>query len=288
MKLSNDHQHLNDLALNDPTAHYNRVTRAWGFLLGENLHYGYFGPDGDTLTSATESLSNKMTELAQLQAGHRVLDVGCGTGNPACMMAQDYAASVIGISPSKICVEQARDRALSRTLTGQVEFIMGDGALMCFTEQSFDCVWIMESSHLIPDKQSLIKEACRVLKPGGRLVLCDIILHQTLALETVIQYRDEFLLLRDAFGRARMATMEFYNDQFACNKMSVLHSENISFQTQPTFSCWRENAYIHKDKVIKLIGEEGWNQFVESCDVLEKFWAEQILGYGIIAAIKPD
>jgi len=82
-----------------------------------------------------------------------------------------------------------------------------------FPNASFDCTWVMESSHLMMDKAALIRECARVLKPGGRIVLCDVMLGHKLSFEESIRHCKELLLLKDVFGQGAMETLSFYREQ---------------------------------------------------------------------------
>jgi 27-O-demethylrifamycin SV methyltransferase len=68
--------------------------------------------------------------------------------------------------------------------------------------------------------------------------------------------------------------------------MDVLDSSDISEQTLPTFAAWRANVDRHRTRLVELIGEESVSAFVRSTDVLESFWQDGTLGYGILAATK--
>lgn len=272
----------------EPAQHYDTVVGAWGELLQEDLHYGYFHNGNESLVEATDELTNQMLTLAELRPGLDVLDVGCGTGKAGCRMAAEYSARVTGISPSAECIERAQTLARRNGQQERATFHEGDGTAMPFSDHAFDRVWVMESSHLMQDKPALISQCARVLRPGGRVVLCDIILKRKLALEEVIQYRDEFLLLRDVFGRAIMEPLQFYRQQFESHDLTVCAETDISEPTFPTFTHWRKNAHENRESVCEKIGERAWEQFALSCDVLAQFWKEDILGYGIIAAQKKE
>jgi 27-O-demethylrifamycin SV methyltransferase len=138
------------------------------------------------------------------------------------------------------------------------------------------------------DKPALLSECARVVRPGGRVVLCDIVLKRKLPLKEVIRYRDEFLLLRDVFGRAIMEPLDFYLEQFRARGLHVADASDISRETYPTFDRWRENANHNRESVVGKIGAEAWKKFLLSCDLLEQFWRDDILGYGIISAHKND
>ena len=266
--------------------HYDTVVEAWGILLEEDLHYGYFHNGYESLVAATDELTNQMLLLAEPRSGMRMLDVGCGTGKAACRIAREHSTHVTGISPSLTCIEKAQLLAEKGGLCDLTDFRDGDGTSLSFGDGQFDRVWVMESSHLMKDKTALIAECARVLRPGGLIVLCDIVVKRKLSLEKVIENRDEFLLLRDVFGRAMMEPLEFYCEQLNHQVLEVISQSDISPATFPTFNRWRQNAQHNREAVSDMIGGRAWEQFFLSCDVLEQFWHEDILGYGIICAKK--
>lgn len=270
----------------EPAQHYDSVVDAWGELLEEDLHYGYFHTGDESLVDATNELTNQMLGLARPGPDDEVLDIGCGTGKAACRIAGEFAARVTGVSPSRVCIERAAATAGDAGLADRTGFLIGDGTDLTFEDESFDLVWVMESSHLMQDKNALIAECARVLRPGGRVVLCDIILHRKLPLQEMLQHRDEFLLLRDVFGRAIMEPLDFYTGAMERCGLAISTARDISEPTYPTFDRWRNNALNNRDSVSARIGERPWQQFLLSCDVLETFWSNRILGYGILSALK--
>lgn len=272
----------------DPPSHYDRVTTAWRWLLGNELHYGLFESGHEDLATATEALTMRMAAHARLAADLTMLDVGCGTGAPACAVAGRYRCRVIGISTSEVGVGEARRYAEGLGLSDLVSFQCRDGMDNGFPDSSFDRVWALESSHLMPRKDRLIAECARVLRPGGRLVLCDIVLRAAIPLPEVLKRRDDFLLLRDVFGQAKMELMDFYREPLTEAGLEVQAVEDLSEQSFPTFSRWRENAHRHRREVVASIGDDGWRKFVDACEVLESLWREARLGYGLIAAVKPQ
>lgn len=271
----------------EPSVHYDRVTQAWRYLLGENLHYGYFAQPDDSLERATDFLTQHMASAARLTAECRVLDVGCGIGQPARWLAREFGCRVLGISTSPVGIELARREAEGAGLVDRAQFEVRDGMHTGLDDASFDRVWVMESSHLMPDRDALVAECARVLRPGGRLTLCDIILREDLPLQAVMRHARAFLLLDQVFGRARMESLATYRRLAGDNGLVVDVEEDLTAATLPTFSHWRANAERHATVVEELIGAKSLEQFVQSCDVLEKFWQQGILGYGMISAVRP-
>src|SRR5215470_80050 len=97
-----------------PGAHYDRVTDAWQYLIGDDLHVGYFENLDDDLLTATQFLTRLMADSAQLKPASEVLDVGCGTGSPAIFLALERGCRVTGISTSGVGIARAKIRAEDR------------------------------------------------------------------------------------------------------------------------------------------------------------------------------
>jgi cyclopropane fatty-acyl-phospholipid synthase-like methyltransferase len=270
----------------ESATHYDRVTGAWSLLLGEELHYGVFSDPSQDLASATRALTQAMIEAAEIDPGMEVLDIGCGTGAPACALAAELGARVTGITTSAEGVEAARARAAAAGLESSVSFEQRDGMDNGFAEASFDRTWVLESSHLMRERGRLIAECARVLRPGGRLALCDIVLRRRLDLLEVKRLREPLMLLREVFGDARMEPLAHYAHLALDRGLVVEQQTDLTEATRPTFARWRENADRNRDEVVALLGEPGWHRFRDACDVLEGFWDDGTLGYGLLAATK--
>jgi 27-O-demethylrifamycin SV methyltransferase len=277
---------MTDIEDYDPAAHYDRVTSAWGLLLGPELHYGVFdGPD-EPLEVATGRLTTLMVEAARLEPGQRVLDVGCGTGAPACRLATEHGVEVVGITTSAVGVEAARARAAEAAVTG-VTFEVRDGTDNGLPEASFDRVWVLESSHLMPDRAALLHECARVLRPGGRVVLCDIIRRREIPFLELRDRQREFAVLRTAFGAARMDSLDQYAAHARAAGLEPEDPVDLTSRTLLTFDRWQTNVASHHQEVVEILGEDNVDAFVESCDILRELWRDGTLGYGLFSATQP-
>jgi ubiquinone/menaquinone biosynthesis C-methylase UbiE len=131
-----------------------------------------------------QELRQTIADLAQIQRGETVLDVGCGSGTLALVAKKGVgrAGRVVGIDPSQEMIAQACRKAMKAGLS--IDFQIGVIERLTFPDQSFDvvlCTWMI---HHVPDdlKRQGLLEIARVLKPGGRLLLVDSNLN-SLALE---------------------------------------------------------------------------------------------------------
>lgn len=139
------------------------------------LHMGYWT---DGVTSHAESLDRMNEEMAAkigLRGGERVLDAGCGVGATALWLAEHHDAHVSGVTISSDQVVKAERYARDRGLSAKADFSRQDYLATEFDDATFDLVWAQESVCHASSKDRFVEEAYRVLKPGGRLVLADLL-----------------------------------------------------------------------------------------------------------------
>jgi len=273
---------MNTFPRPNPEDHYDRVTDGWRYLMGDDLHFGFFNSPDLSLQAATKTLTELMASKAALQKGMTICDIGCGTGTPAIYLAHERGCRVLGISTSSIGTERATARANSAGISG-VHFEVRDGMATGLEAHSFDRVWVMESSHLMPRKDLLLKECRRLLRPGGRLVLCDIVLLREIPFQKLLSIRQELLALDAVFARAKMQKLSKYAWMAEESGMEVVTQMDISRATLPTIACWRANADTYAPEVEELLGRQGLEEFRLACDVLSRFWLD-LLGYGLLVA----
>jgi tocopherol O-methyltransferase len=102
-----------------------------------------------------------------------VLDAGCGVGGSSIWLAKHIGCKSVGISLSRKQVYQGKEIALKEKVDHLVTFLQKDYTATGFENETFDVVWAIESVCYVPDKSAFIKEAFRILKKGGRLVVAD-------------------------------------------------------------------------------------------------------------------
>ena len=128
----------------DNRSHYDHVTDAWMYILGDNLHFGYFDKDDTALSEATESLIEKLAALGNIDERSSVLDVGCGVGAPALYLYAKFGCSINGISTSRRGIEIAEEKCREKGYSEKIKFYTRDAFDNGFADNSFDVVWVME------------------------------------------------------------------------------------------------------------------------------------------------
>lgn len=116
-----------------------------------------------------------MAEKLSLNANTKVLDIGCGIGGASRHLASEYGCTVQGIDLSEEYCSLAHSLSSRMHLDHKVSYLHGNALDLPFESNSFDLVWSQHASMNISDKKQMLKEACRVLKPGGCLALYDIL-----------------------------------------------------------------------------------------------------------------
>jgi ubiquinone/menaquinone biosynthesis C-methylase UbiE len=116
-----------------------------------------------------------LAERAAIVAADRVLDIGGGLGGPARVLAHERGCQVTVVDLTEAyCRGGARLTAWAG-LTDRVRFQHGDALALPYADQSFDVVWTQHSTMNIADKARLSAEIYRVLRPGGRLALFEVV-----------------------------------------------------------------------------------------------------------------
>jgi len=117
------------------------------------------------------------TQFAQIKKGDTVIDLGSGAGND-CFIARSETGEtgkVIGIDFTEAMISKARENA-DKLGFNNVEFRLGDIEHMPVTANAADVIVSNCVLNLVPDKNAVIKDIYRVLKPGGHFSISDIVL----------------------------------------------------------------------------------------------------------------
>src|SRR5215211_3426260 len=130
---------------------------------------------GDELHPGGEATTRRALELIGVGAGERLLDVASGTGTSAILAAREFGCLVSGVDYGKEAVHGAQRRADAAGLGDRVSFTVGDAETLPYADDEFDAVLCECSLCTFPGKAQAIAEMRRVLRPGGRVAISDVV-----------------------------------------------------------------------------------------------------------------
>ncbi|MEU8266659.1 methyltransferase domain-containing protein [Sphaerisporangium sp. NPDC049002] len=222
-------------------------------LWSENFHHGYWLSDDDESSNqiATDRLTDLLIEKSDLGRGGRLLDVGCGIGTSVFRLAESSPAEIVGISNNQAQIDEANRRARAKDLDHRVSFENADVLALPYADESFDVVWVFEAlMHM--ERLPTLREIRRVLRPGGRVIVTDLLQHGPMSEDDVRTVEDH---MREMHA-SPLLDEETYRALVAESGLEVDELTDISENTKKT--AWRVYDAVNErhDEMIERYGPE--------------------------------
>lgn len=204
---------------------------------GDDIHWGYWPPDGHRTEAAHQlrRAGRRMTErlLADLGPldGRVVLDVGCGYGGTLRSLGDHGRVGRIGVN-----VDEAQLRRAALTGEGGVGYVMADGCTLPVADSAVDVVLAIECVFHFASRAAFLREAARVVVPGGRIVLSDFL--TVGPLRPAVAALSSLGRSNPLFGRTDVAaTAESYAATALRLDLDLLACHDLTRATLPTYRC---------------------------------------------------
>jgi glycine/sarcosine/dimethylglycine N-methyltransferase len=205
----------------------------WG---GEDIHIGLYQTEVESISAASRRTVERLDAcLPALGAQDHVLDLGAGYGGAARYLAEAHGCQVSCLNLSEIQNERNRRINEQQGLQKLVSVHDGNFEDIPFKDELFDVVWSQDSFLHSGDRQLVIREAVRVLKPGGLFIFTDPMQRPNAPEEALKPVLERILL-------ESMGTVEFYQQAAREEGLETVDFIDLS-----------ENLPKHYDRVLKEI-----------------------------------
>ncbi len=223
-------------------------TAAW-FLLGDSFH-----PGGAALTS-------RLIAALQVGPGQTVVDVASGPGSSALQLARETSCDVIAVDLSPSAVDDPR-----------VRVVVGDAEALPLDDASVDGALCECALCTFPDKERAAAELARVLRPGARLALSDMLVEGPLPTE-LTSLQAWVACIADARPLEEVATL--LERSGLTVEQTVRHDDALATLLE------RVRARL---RVARFLSPDGARRGIELIDAARAAYEAGLLGYGSIIA----
>ncbi len=222
------------------------------------MHYGLW--DKDT-KSKHEALINENEYIGRdldIKDSDIVLDAGCGVGGTSIWIAEKYGAKVVGINIVEKQIKLANKYAKERKADNLVSFELGDYCKTNFPNESFDKIFALESVCHTDDKDAFVKEAYRLLKPGGKFCIYDYFINK-LNNETDKQNYETFC---NGWAMSNLAKQTEFEKFLSKNGFKNIRFSDLTSKALESSKRIRNasNAWLWVDKTLnffKIVSDEN-------------------------------
>jgi SAM-dependent methyltransferase len=240
------------------------------WLLGGELH-----PGGEATT-------RRALELIRARPGDRLLDVASGSGASAVLAGRDFGCLVAGVEYGQEAVSEAQRAADAAGLCDRVGFTVGDAEALPFDDGEFDLLLCECSLCLFADKRRAVAEMGRVLRPGGRLAVSDVVVDRPRLPDELSGPEAAIACIGDALS------LRGYEELLAGAGLRVIATESRDGDAAALAE--RVEDRLRGARLLGLGGADGSPLTVDKAIALagaaRRAIADGALGYAIVAAVR--
>lgn len=251
----------------------------WG---GEDIHIGLYQSGDEPIAGASRRTVRRMANLLEgLDEKIRVLDLGAGYGGSMRYLAREFGCRCVALNLSE--VENERDRQMNREqgLDGQIDVVDGDFTNLPYDDETFDVIWSQDAFLHSGDRQRVLTEAVRVLKPGGQLIFTD-------PMQTDDAPTDQLQPIYDRIHLESLGSPGFYRDTLAKLGLEEVRFEDHGEQLPRHYGRVRREL-IDNEAELKKKGVS--EEYIERMKTGLQHWvdggAKGYLAWGIFVFRKP-
>jgi ubiquinone/menaquinone biosynthesis C-methylase UbiE len=240
-----------------------------------SVHWGIFdSATGNDFLKACANHNRLMVQKARIGQDSKVLDMGCGNGTTAIWLSDDQKCHVTGMDLSGVRVNNAiqAQQDQPQELRDRLHFEKGSASEIPFPDASFTHIWSQAVIYHVPDKRAVLREAHRVLQPGGVLIFDDLVKPKADVGPDAQKYVYDRLLFDTEFS------FDSYQAALMAQGFTILEATDLSAHLKTSYLClaertpknggehadhyqWLSTAYKETARAVDT-GGIGWGLFV--------------------------
>jgi SAM-dependent methyltransferase len=224
-----------------------------------------YGKDIGQNSWLTADEVDRFARLAGWSSTTVLLEIACGSGGPAIYLAETLGLKVTGVDINEAAIETATAMAAEKNVADRARFCRTDAsAKLPFEDQSFSAVQCVDSINHLPDREAVLKEWHRVLRPGGMLLYTDPIVvtgaltNAEIAARSLIGF---FLFVPPGENERALREAGF----------ALVHHEDVTENEASTSARWIAAREARRAELIEIEGLEtfeGTQRFLETVHAL--------------------
>lgn len=263
--------------------HYDWSTLFYRVLWGPHIHHGLWDSDESPQVAARQ-LTERMIQLASIQGGERILDIGCGMGGSSLLLAREMGCQVTGVTLSPVQRRWAATSAALGRVTPRPQFLHADAEAVEFEPASADIVWSIECTEHLFDKAGFFRKAAQWLKPGGRLAIC-----AWLSGDDEADSETQRLVgqVCEGFFCPSLGTQADYRAWFTDAGLEVQTTEIWTERVLKTWEICRDRVARSKVRWLAKVLGQNHVMFLDRFDAILDAYRTRAMEYGCFIAKRP-
>ena len=205
--------------------------------------------------------------LLGVSAGHHALEIASGSGGPAVYLARATGCRVTGVDANELGVATATTLAERSPEADRVRFSVADAnAALPFASGSFDALLCIDSMNHFPKRLEVLREWCRVLRPGRRALFTDPVV-------VTGPVTNAELALRSSIGLFVFVPPGINEQLIGQAGFRIIRQEDATANAAAVAGRWHRARQARKDELLRIEGEErfeGLQRFFETVEALTR------------------
>ncbi|WP_169712603.1 class I SAM-dependent methyltransferase [Henriciella aquimarina] len=251
----------------------------WG---GEDIHVGLYKTPDEPIPPASRRTVETMAEMmGPAGKGGSIIDLGAGYGGSArYLVTEGGAKKVVCVNISETQNRINREKNKAAGLDDKIEVLHGSFDDVPAKDESFDVVWSQDSFLHGADREQIIKECERVLKPGGRVIFTDI-------LQTPDAPADKLQPVYDRIHLSSLGSIDFYDQ--AAEKAGLVPGpkKELAEMLPRHYGRVREELMARREELKGIVSDEYADRMIAGLGAWVDGGNSGWLSWGILTYDKP-